>query len=137
MRVLTFLADRFAWSPHVRTLADAGDAAPGEVTDALVAFLHVEAADVAPDTTDGVLKKLLKHLKWLANKRAIGTIVLHSFTHLGGDDAPAPEALAFLTRLAARLRDTGYRVEITPFGWFHAWSIDVRGESLAKVFKQL
>ena len=39
--------------------------------------------------------------------------------------------------LAERLRKTGYEVAITPFGWFSAWSIDVRGESLAKVFKHI
>lgn len=137
MRALTFLADRFAWSPFSQTLDDAPPAAPGEVTDAVVAFLHVEPGDVREERAGKVFKKALKHLKWLANKRELKTIVLHSFTHLGGETADAAEALALFERLAERLRDTGYAVEITPFGWFSSWSIDVRGESLAKVYKQL
>lgn len=136
MRVLTFLVDRFAWSPFSKTLDDAPDASPGEVTDAVVAFLHVEPSDVGEEQ-DKVFKKLLKHLKWLANKRELTTIVLHSFTHLGAENAPAEDALALFERMAERLRETGYAVEITPFGWFSSWSIDVRGESLAKVFKQI
>ena len=135
MRALTFLVDRFAWSPFSRTLDDAPDASPGEVADALVAFLHVEPDDVTEELGDKVFKKLLKHLKWLANKRELKTIVLHSFTHLGADNADADAALALFDRLAERLRDTGYAVEITPFGWFCAWQLDVHGESMAKVFR--
>jgi len=137
VRALTFLVDRFEWSPFSKTLDDAPDAQPGEVGDAVVAFLHVEPADVTEARRAKVFKKALKHLKWLANKRELKTIVLHSFTHLGGDNAPADEALALFEELAQRLRDTGYDVEITPFGWFSRWSIDVRGESLAKVYKEL
>lgn len=137
MRCLTFLVDRFAWSPFSQTLDDAPPAEPGEVTDAVVAFLHVEPDDVTEERAGKVFKKTLKHLKWLANKRELKTIVLHSFTHLGAENAEADEALALFERLAERLRGTGYAVEITPFGWFSSWSIDVRGESLAKVFKQI
>ena len=138
MRSLTFLVDRFRWTPFSKTLPDADDvpAADG-VEDAVVAFLHVEAADVTGERRASVFKKTLKHLKWLANKQSIETIVLHSFTHLGGDSAAPDDALAFLRDLAERLERTGYRVKLTPFGWFSAWTLDVRGESLAKVYKEL
>jgi len=137
VRALTFLVDHFRWSPFSKTLEEAPDAEPGEVADALVAFLHVEPSDVGEERRAKVFKKTLKHLKWLANKRELKTIVLHSFTHLGAENADADEALALFEELAERLRATGYRVELTPFGWFSSWSIDVRGESLAKVYKQL
>ncbi len=137
MRALTFLVDRFAWSPFSKTLETAPDAAPGEVSDAVVAFLQVEPGDVTDERRAKVFKKTLKHLKWLANKRDLETIVLHSFTHLGGQSAPAEDALSLFSDLAERLASTGYTVEVTPFGWFSSWSIDVRGESLAKVYKEL
>ena len=38
---------------------------------------------------------------------------------------------------AARLRNTGYQVVLTPFGWVCEWELSVHGESLAKVFKSL
>lgn len=135
MRILCFLADRFRWEPFSRTLEDAPAAQPGEVTDAVVAFVHLESGDAS--RRSGVFRKTLKHLKWLANKRELKTIVLHSFTHLGGENADPDLARAFLEELARRLEATGYRVEITPFGWFSAWEIAVRGESLAKVWKEI
>ena len=66
-------------------------------------------------------------------------VVLHSFTHLA--DAPrsaSPQfAEVFLQSAAARLRNTGYQVTLTPFGWVCEWELAVFGESLAKVFKSL
>lgn len=143
MRALTFLARRFAWQPHVRTLPTepdgslAPDARGGELEDALIAFLHVEPRDTAAETRDRAFRRALKHLKWLANKRDLRRIVLHSFAHLGADNAPPDEARALFDALDARLTNTGYEVHQTPFGWFCAWQIDVHGESLAKVYKDL
>ena len=135
MRILTFLARSFAWQPFSQTLPDAPPAAAGAVEDAVVAFIQVEAGDAGQRAR--VFRHALKHLKWLANKKGFRTIVLHSFTHLGGENADPDFAYALLTELADRLRTTGYRVEITPFGYFCSWQIDVYGESLAKVYKAI
>jgi len=135
MRLLTFLARSFAWEPFSQTLDDAPPAQSGDATDAVVAFMHVEAADQQDRAR--VFRHTLKHLKWLANKRQFETIVLHSFTHLGADNADPEFARLFFDDLAERLRDTGYHVEITPFGYFCSWQLDVYGESLAKVYKEI
>ena len=84
-----------------------------------------------------MFRHTLKHLKWLANKRELKSIVLHSFTHLGGDSARSDFAEPFLRELKDRLESTGYTVSITPFGWFCSWDIQVFGDSLAKVWKEI
>ena len=135
MRILTFLARNFTWNPFSQTLPDAPPAEAGAVTDAVIAFMHIEAKDEADRSR--VFRRTLKHLKWLANKRQFKAIVLHSFTHLGGENANSDFAQTFFSDLAERLRTTGYTVEITPFGWFCSWQLDVYGESLAKVYKEI
>lgn len=135
MRILTFLARSFAWQPYSQTLPDAPPAGPGVVADAVVAFMHVETKDASD--RDRVFRQTLKHLKWLANKRQFHHIVLHTFTHLGGENADPEFAQTFFEDLAGRLADNGYTVAITPFGWFCSWQLDVYGESLAKVYKQI
>lgn len=136
MKLLTFQAKRFWWRSFSKTLEDVEDVAvEQEVFDAVVAFYQVEAADAAERAS--VFRQALKHLKWLANKRAMRTIVLHSFTHLGGENAEPAFAQALIEELAARLRETGYDVWITPFGYFNEWDLSVYGESLAKVWKQI
>jgi hypothetical protein len=136
MKLLTFQAKRFWWRSYSKTLEDVEDVAvEQEVFDAVVAFYQVEAADAANRAS--VFRQALKHLKWLANKRELHTIVLHSFTHLGGDNAEPDFARALIEELAARLCETGYEIWITPFGYFNEWDLSVYGESLAKVWKQI
>lgn len=136
MRLLTFQAKRFWWRTFAKTLDHVEDVAvEEEVRDAVVAFYQVEAADV--ERRDSVFRQALKHLKWLANKREMRAIVLHSFTHLGGENAPPEFAQALTEELANRLRETGYQVWITPFGYVNEWDLSVYGESLAKVWKQI
>jgi hypothetical protein len=136
MKLLTFQAKRFWWRSYSKTLEDVEDVAvEQEVFDAVVAFYQIEAADEANRAS--VFRQALKHLKWLANKRELRTVVLHSFTHLGGDNAEPDFARALSEELAARLSETGYTVWITPFGYFNEWDLSVYGESLAKVWKQI
>jgi len=76
-------------------------------------------------------------VKWIAGKRGLKQVVLHSFTHLAEQSAAPEFAEQFLQGAAERLRNTGYEVTLTPFGWVCEWGIEVYGESLAKVFKTL
>ena len=138
MRLLCFQAKRFWWKAFSKTLADVpSQEVEAEVGDAVVAFVQIEAVDLDPDREASVFRQTLKHIKWLANKRGWKTIVLHSFTHLGGENAPPEAAHAILTRLASRLIESDYQVHVTPFGYFNEWDLSVYGESLAKVWKEI
>lgn len=138
MKLLCFQAKRFRWKTHSKTLPEVPDReVDQEVAETLVVFLHAEVADAADDRSTSVLRQSLKHIKWLANKRALKNIVLHSFTHLGGDTAAPAFAESVIDTAAARLRETGYQVWTTPFGYFCEWDLSVYGESLAKVWKEI
>jgi hypothetical protein len=138
MKLLCFQAKRFRWKTHSKTLRAVPDReVDQEVAETLVVFLHAEVADAADDRSTSVVRQSLKHIKWLANKRALKNIVLHSFTHLGGDTAAPAFAESVIDTTAARLRETGYQVWTTPFGYFCEWDLSVYGESLAKVWKEI
>lgn len=138
MKLLTFQARHFAWRSFRRTLDDVPEVDVDEhVEEAVVVFIHAEAQDEPEPAHRRAFKHTLKHIKWLANKRGLKAVVLHSFAHLGGDNAQPEYARQFIEQLAERLGDTGYAVSCTPFGYFCSWQIDVYGDSLAKVFKQI
>jgi hypothetical protein len=138
MKLLCFQAKRFRWKTHSKTLAEIPDQEiDREVAETVVVFLHAETADGGADREKSVLRQTLKHVKWLANKRDLKNIVVHSFTHLGGATAEPAFAEAFMHTLAERLRETGYQVWTTPFGYFCEWDLSVYGESLAKVWKEI
>jgi hypothetical protein len=138
MKLLCFQAKRFHWKTHSKTLSEVADQIADEsVEQALVVFIHAEAQDGAPERQKAVLRLALKHVKWLANKRQLRNLVLHSFAHLSGESAPPLLAQASLCTLAERLRETGYHVWITPFGYLCEWDLSVYGDSLAKVWKDI
>jgi hypothetical protein len=88
MKLLCFQAKRFRWKTHAKTLPDVPDQdVEAEVAETLVAFIHAEASDEIEERRISVLRQTLKHMKWLANKRGLKNIVIHSFAHLGGETA--------------------------------------------------
>lgn len=143
MKLLTFLSPRFAWRAHTKTLADAEDVPLGEeaiseeVQDAVVVFLHAQAGDEAEEASSRALRHVVKHVKWLAGKRGYRAVVLHSFTHLGGENADPAFASNFIQHVGQRLTTGGFEVSTTPFGHFCEWDLSVHGESLAKVWKEI
>lgn len=138
MRILSFMVRSFTWTRHAQTLEDAPPSeAAGAIGDGLVAFVEVEAHDLTEEGRRRALRQGKKHLKWLANKMGHTQIVLHSFGHLGGARGEAMASYQLLLELGQSLRRGGYSVDLTPFGWVNTWTIDVRGESLAKVYKAI
>ncbi|MGB0722859.1 MAG: threonyl-tRNA synthetase editing domain-containing protein [Gammaproteobacteria bacterium] len=134
MRVLFWYCSRFHWVPTVKTLEDAPASTAAEARDAVVAFIHVEPADVVDGSP--AQKKLLKNAKWLARKWETDTVVLHSFTHLGEVKADAGAARELLERAAARLEDVDYTALRTPYGYFNDLSMDAPGHPLARIYKE-
>ena len=134
MKLLMFLAKQFTFRPFEKTLPEVGDGG-GQVTvtDAAIIFVHAEPQDEANPA--GLETKFVKNVKWIAGKRSLRAVVLHSFTHLANASASPQFAEEFLQSAATRLRNTGYQVALTPFGWVCEWDLSVFGESLAKVFK--
>lgn len=138
MKLLCFQAKRFRWKSYSKTLADVQEQeVEEEVRETLVVFVHAEVSDEQEQRRASVLRQSLKHIKWLANKRQLKNIVIHSFAHLGGEDASPDVAQAFILDLAQRLRDNQHNVRITPFGYFCEWDLSVYGDSLAKVWKEI
>ncbi|OGQ84161.1 MAG: hypothetical protein A3F90_17845 [Deltaproteobacteria bacterium RIFCSPLOWO2_12_FULL_60_19] len=138
MRLLCFQAKRFRWKSFSKTLLDVPDQdVEEEIHETVVVFLHAEASDEASERRSSVQRQTLKHVKWLANKRGLKNIVLHSFAHLGGQAASPGFTENFMNEIAQRLGETGYSVRQTPFGYFCEWDLSVYGDSLAKVWKEI
>lgn len=135
MKLLLFQAKQFYWHSFSKTLDDVPDQDVSKtVENTVVIFLHAEAEDEIKPKLE---TKVVKNIKWLANKRGLKNIVLHSFTHLSGSTASPEFAQDLLNRLDERLTNTGYQVWQTPFGYFCEWDLSVFGDSLAKVFKEI
>ena len=126
--------DTFAYKPTIKTLEIAVEnAQPASFEKVQTAFLQVEEQDEEREAE--VSKKILKNLKWVCGKNNTRKVVLHSFAHLSESKANPEFTVGIFNRIEERLKNAGYEVEQTPFGYFLDLQIDAPGFSLARVFK--
>ncbi|MFX0054208.1 MAG: threonyl-tRNA synthetase editing domain-containing protein [Promethearchaeota archaeon] len=128
MRLLMFHVEHFWFRPD-ETSEEASD----DFIDALLVWIQSEEKDEADRAA--VLRKMVKNIRWLAQKVGTRKVILHSFAHLGESKSKPEFADALIDEAASRLRDREYVIDIVPFGAFHEFKMHVKGPSLAKVFK--
>ena len=130
MKLLMFHAKEFWYKPH----ANSADASKSDnITDAIIAFIHVEENDM---NKDEVIDKAVGNLRWLAKKNETDKVVLHSFAHLSNSKSNPETANKIIQTIGEKLKKN-FTVHIVPFGQFYEFSIHVLGPSLAKIFKDL
>ena len=135
MKLLLFYAHSFSYETAARSLSTVPEVSKKEsATDAAVVFFHVEGEDV--EKRNKVVQKFVKNVKWLCGKFSTRNVVLHSFNHLSGSKAEPDFSKEVLDEVVQRLERTGFKVMVTPFGYFNEFKIHVAGDSLAKVFKE-
>lgn len=107
---------QFTFRLFEKMLPEAGEGSSEvQVSEAAVVFVYCEPQDESGFA--GLETKFIKNVKWIAGKRGFKNVVLHSFTHLAEASGSPQFAEAFLQSAAARLRNMGYQVTVTPFGW--------------------
>lgn len=136
MNLLLFYAHTWWYKTASKSLPQVPDVnTEDSIEKSVVVFFHAEKED--EDKGKSLLDKLVKNIKWLAGKFNTKNIVIHSFNHLSSSKA-SPEFSELMIRdTAEKLKNSGYTVMCTPFGYFNEFKIHVGGESLAKVFKEL
>jgi D-Tyr-tRNAtyr deacylase len=136
MKMLLFDTEKFWYDTYSKTLENVEDVEKEEeISDTAVVFVHAEMED--ENRKNKVLKKALKNIKWYLNKVDKEKIVLHSFAHLSSSVSSPEFAEEIIFDIEEKLKDKEIEVHTTPFGYFSEFSIHVRGESIAKTFKEI
>ncbi len=134
MKLLMIYCDVFGYNPAIKTLdmADINEE-PALYKNVQTAFIQVEEKDEKKEAE--VAKKLLKNLKWVCGKNKTKKVVLHSFAHLSESKASPEFTVKLFDHIEDRLKNVGYEVKQTPFGYFLDLQVNAPGFSLARVFK--
>jgi hydroxypyruvate isomerase len=134
MKLLMIYCNNFYYKPVSKTLETVEDKTESmEFDNVLVGFIHAEAEDEQDFT--GVEKKLVKNLKWAANKNNTNKVVLHSFAHLSESKASPEFTVELFDKTEARMKNVNYETWQTAFGYFMDLKINAPGYSLARIFK--
>lgn len=136
MKLLLIYTNTFGYVPGNKTIESEPDCTQGTTFEkAQTAFIQVEAEDVEREKS--VMDKLVKNLKWIMKKNEAQTLVLHYFAHLSESKADPEFTKKVFNRAEEKLKNVGYDVFQTPFGYFLDLTMDAPGFSLARVFKDL
>ncbi len=102
------------------------------VEDVLVVFVSVErndkmnTAENAAEEIDNVAKQIK------ANK-----IFIYPYAHLSSDLANSEQAINILNKLRKRVRELGYEMHTSPFGWYKSFKISCKGHPLSELSKTI
>lgn len=137
MKVLTMFVDEFSYRPALKNLETADEAnESGKFTDSILAFIQIEESDEMNDVKSRE-KKLVNHLKWVARKNDCQSVILHSFAHLSESKASPEFTRQVFDEAEMRLKNVGFKVAQTPFGYFLDLNIKAPGFSLARIWANL
>lgn len=135
MKLLMIYSDKFAYKTNIKNLESAKKyEEEKQIENTLVGFIQVEQKD--EEDISKVETKMIKNLKWAAKKNETTNIVLHSFAHLSMSKADEGITKELFDRAEQRLKNSGYEISQTPFGYFLDLDIQAPGRSLARVFKE-
>jgi len=136
MKLLIIYADKFEYKTSNKGLESAETIEEESLFEnSLVGFIHFEEKD--EENLSSVETKMIKQLKWAARKNDTTKIILHSFAHLS-ESKGSPELTKQLFNSAEeRLKNSGYEVSQTPFGYFLDLNVSAPGHSFARIFKDI
>lgn len=101
------------------------------VEEALIVLSSVEKGDEkAPEV---VAERAVAEIEKLARQLKVSVIVLHPFAHLFGELSSPQVAIDLLKEAERRLRERGFLVRRTPFGWFNTLEVKAKGHPISRV----
>lgn len=102
-----------------------------EFPNALVAFCCVEASDEG--RLSAIADKATQELKVVAERVKAQQVVLYPYAHLFPRKLATPKfAVRMLEVLAQTLRNAGFTVHKSPFGWYKAFRLECLGHPLSE-----
>jgi threonyl-tRNA synthetase len=137
MKILLLHSDSIEWEPKKKAIKEAEETekVPVRVSDALVVFTAVEKADESRpgDSAKSAVAEILKVMKQV---RA-GSVVIYPYAHLSKDLASPKPAVIVLKEMEKLLGKEKVDVSRSPFGWYKAFSIKVKGHPLAELSRDI
>lgn len=136
MKLLIIYANKFGYKTSNKGLENAEIIDEESLyTNSLVGFIHFEEKD--EENLSSVETKMIKQLKWAARKNETDKIILHSFAHLSNSKGSPELTKQLFNSAEERLKNSGYKVSQTPFGYFLDLNVQAPGHSFSRLFKDI
>ncbi len=138
MRALFIHADYLEYEAKKKTkLADdISDAEKkGRIEEALVTYISFEEIDEGKEEASA--KLLASNVMEIAEKVETKNAVLYPYAHLSSSLGKPASGKEILERTAEILKEEGYAVLSSPFGWYKSFKISCKGHPLSELSREI
>ena len=139
MQILLIHSDFFEYTVESRAIESAeeiGDERQGSrMEEVLVAFCTVEKDD--GEAVDKVAANSVETIIEVAEKVKAERIMVYPYAHLSSSLASPSIAIPLLAKIESGLKERGYTVERSPFGWYKSFTIKCKGHPLSELSRNI
>jgi threonyl-tRNA synthetase len=107
----------------------------GRFEEVLVAFISFEQRDEGKETESS--KALVANVIEIAGEVKAERIVLYPYAHLSSSLAKADTCVKILHAAEHHLKEQGYEVHASPFGWYKSFDISCKGHPLSELSREI
>jgi threonyl-tRNA synthetase len=120
-------------TPVAETIEDV--AKSGRMEDALTAFITVEKQDETNPVE--VIGKGAETITKMAGQVKANKVMLYPYAHLSASLSSPKTAVEVLKGLEQSLKEKGYEVKRSPFGWYKQFTIKCKGHPLSELSRSI
>jgi len=139
LRVLLIHAEEFSYAVREKAIAEPESYDESRKTDSvgnvLVAFSTVEKEDEKNPASIGT--NLASEIASVAGQVATRRVVLYPYAHLSNSLASPEKAIRVLDEAEAALRNAGFEVHRSPFGYYKSFKITCLGHPLSELSRSI
>ena len=137
MKVLLIHSDRIEYSvtKAIKTLAEETDSKEDRMEECLTVFCTVESRD--RDFMEEVLEEASSVIRETAENVKTERVMLYPYAHLSSDLGKPSDAVEIMKGLELRMRELGFIVKRSPFGWYKAFDIGCKGHPLSELSREI
>ncbi|RLG54173.1 MAG: threonine--tRNA ligase [Thermoproteota archaeon] len=134
MKLLIVHADYIRYKPLEKAIEKAEEAEAEEkrIDEALVVFTTVERGD-KPE----VAEHAAREVSAVSDRVDCRRVVVYPWVHLSPNPAPPSVALEVLEAFRGKLREGGFEVYSSPFGWYKSFEIRCKGHPLSETYRDI
>ena len=139
MRILLIHSDLFEYRVESKAI-DAAEEIEDEkkvsqMEEVLVAFCTVEKDDES--AVDEIAKRSVEDIIEVSERVKAERIMVYPYAHLSSSLASPNIAIPMLAKIESMLKDRGYSVERSPFGWYKSFTIKCKGHPLSELSRSI
>jgi len=139
MRVLFIHSDHFEYEVRDKAVKYPEEISEVQKKDsmdeALVAFCTIEKED--EKNPDLITAKASENVIEVADKVGTKHVVLYPYAHLSSSLGSRDTAVRILQNMERTLKDQGYEVKRSPFGWYKSFLIRCKGHPLSELSRSI